>query len=985
MAKEPTETHTRVDRRAPTEPPQEAPSESAAEASAETDGDTPKRIGIYPILGRLGEGGMGQVYLARDQRLGRQVAIKILAPGMEARPEWMERFRREARTLATLNHPNIVTIYSIERDPRAHFLTMELVDGETLTDRIPTGGLPIEEILRIGSSMADALAAAHARGITHRDLKPGNVMLDREGRVKVLDFGIAKLDSAEPAETEPLTRGDQTLGTLAYMAPEQLLHQPSDARSDLFALGVILYEMATGKHPFPAPTPYIRAALILEKKTPRADRKRPDLPPRLTEIIAHCMEKDPRDRLSSATQLREALDALRAEMRDTQMLGPARARARRGLAAAAAIAALGLGSAAFWVLRQPPPGVAETAESKEIVAVLAFENLNGREEYDWLVGGIPEMLNTDFSQWTDLRALGTAALEKIYSEADLPPDAPTGERLQAVAELGKATAALHGNYAVVGETWQIGFTLEDPRSGRVLLAQRAEGRGEASLFDLIDQISTAVREHYDLDRPSGGPATLVAGSSSSLDAWQVFAEALESERRGDREGAVERFERAIEIDPDFGLAHANLGLVLQSLGRVDAASRATRRAFELRDNLPFLTSVTVEANFYGTVWSKTGRAIDAYSKGLAVFWDNQSWRNNLARRYAFFERYREALDLFDALIEEKTEFWGTYNSAATCHAALGDFETGRRILEDFAARDGDNWLAHYSLAWHLTEQGLPDEAAAAFDRAAQLRPDSHFLDYGRWRLAVLREDWPAAERHAERLKGFDDDFAHWRGAVSLARNALYRDDPAEALRHFDAAIDAASGADRALVRTFKAELLLALGNAKAALAEAERASLEGVDQFPELLGLQWAALAEEALGRSKAADARVESLRRHWLSQPNKVQERRLDYLTGRLELARGHLDAAAEHLTKAAKLLPARGVELHWHVFPDHVPVWTSLGEAELAAGHPQRALPWLERATEAGAEHLEQPIEWKRAFALLERARRELAAPQPPPLGVD
>ncbi len=220
------------------------------------------RLGPYEILAPLGAGGMGEVYRARDTRLGRDVAIKVLPEGFARDPDRVSRFEREARTVAVLNHPNIVVLYTIEEADGIRFLTMELVEGQSLDHLLLGGGLPIPRLLDIGIALADALAAAHDKGVVHRDLKPGNVMLTGEGRVKVLDFGLAKLSGpdSDPSATQaatmasPLSTSGQVMGTAPYMAPEQIRGEPVDARTDLFALGVVLYELAAGRRPFAGAT-----------------------------------------------------------------------------------------------------------------------------------------------------------------------------------------------------------------------------------------------------------------------------------------------------------------------------------------------------------------------------------------------------------------------------------------------------------------------------------------------------------------------------------------------------------------------------------------------------------------------------------------------------------------------------------------------------------------------------------------------------------
>ncbi len=286
-----------------------------------------KTIGHYEILEELGEGGMGRVYLARDPRLERRVAIKVLAERLASDLEWLARFRREARAVAALNHPNIVTLFTVEEADGLHFLTMEPVAGKGLDQLIPTAGMTLEDLLPVAEQLADALAAAHEGGITHRDLKPENVMVTAEGRIKVLDFGLAKLladdqrRAAElPEQGAALTREGMVMGSFPYMSPEQAKGEPVDHRSDLFSLGIVLYELVTGERPFQGKsTAELISSILLQTPTP-VSQVAPGCPPELAGLIGQCLEKDLGRRAKSASEVRDRLRALREERHLAQAL-----------------------------------------------------------------------------------------------------------------------------------------------------------------------------------------------------------------------------------------------------------------------------------------------------------------------------------------------------------------------------------------------------------------------------------------------------------------------------------------------------------------------------------------------------------------------------------------------------------------------------------------------------------------------------------------
>jgi len=343
-------------------------------------------IGPYRVVDKLGEGGMGEVYRAHDPRLGRDVAIKVLPAGMAASDEMLGRFRREARAVAALNHPNIVTIYSVEDADDVHFLTMELVEGESLDRLIPADGLDVARVVAIGEALAGALAAAHDKGIVHRDLKPANTMITKDGTVKVLDFGLAKVQ--EPAvgdrteaelPTAMLTASGAVMGTRPYMSPEQIQGRTVDHRTDIFSLGVILYEMATGCRPFQASSSAELFAAILRDPVPPLSGLRADLPDGLVRVVARCLAKDPRDRVQTA---RDVGEALRDHRRSTPGTGvqPVPVASAEGSGASAS-------AESFWV------------------EVLPFQHTGTDPALGALADGLCEEIVTGLSRFSYLRVL----------------------------------------------------------------------------------------------------------------------------------------------------------------------------------------------------------------------------------------------------------------------------------------------------------------------------------------------------------------------------------------------------------------------------------------------------------------------------------------------------------------------------------------------------------------------------------------------------
>src|SRR5271163_4816948 len=433
------------------------------------------KLGPYEIRSSLGAGGMGEVYRATDTKLGRDVALKVLPAEMAHDPERLGRCRREAKTLAQLDHPNIVTIHSVEECGGVHFLTMQLVEGQPLDRVIPACGLPVEQVVEIASALGDALAAAHEKGIVHRDLKPANVMVSNEGRLKVLDFGLAKDVRGSNLGDATMTSASRTevgvvMGTPAYMSPEQTSARPLDHRTDIFSLGVMLHEMATGRRPFEGTSSAELVSSILRDTPPSVTDVRPDLPSDLARIVRRCLEKDPRHRLQTA---RDVSNEFRDLARQTsQKATPAKTFAPRTVAAS-------------------EPGSVR-ADEGFWVAVLPFRGASADADLEALADGLTEDVTAGLSRFPYLQVIAHNSAMTYKGRA---ADIRTVGR-----ELG-ARYVIEGSIRKRGRAIRVSAQLMDAVSGTQLWAEAYDREmSDAGTFqiqdDLTDHIVTTVADGY---------------------------------------------------------------------------------------------------------------------------------------------------------------------------------------------------------------------------------------------------------------------------------------------------------------------------------------------------------------------------------------------------------------------------------------------------------------------------------------------------------
>ena len=683
----------------------------------------------YKILEAAGEGGMATVYVAEDTRLKRQVALKVLPQEAAADIERLERFHREAEVIAALNHPNIVTIFSVEECRGVHFMTMELVRGETLSRRIPENGLEVDELLDLAVPLAEALAAAHAEQITHRDLKPDNVMVGESGWVKVLDFGLAKLVAplaeSELSElpTQPLTAAGMVLGTLQYMSPEQVQGLDVDRRSDVFSLGVVLYEMATGRRPFTGDNAAELISSILRDEPPRLHHLRPSLPRRLCWLIERCLIKEPQRRLQTAEDLRNELEALLREGGETE------------------------------------------SDSLRSIAVLPFADMSAEQDQGYFCEGIAEEI---LNALTRVESLQVAARSSAFLFKDRSLDAQEiGSRLN-------VAAVLEGSVRKAGERVRITAQLVDVDSGFQLWSERFDRQME-DIFAVQDEIAASIVRTLEVTLSPRERQALTNRPTGDIEAYEFYLRGRqyidETTRRG-FEFALGMFDRAVEIDPGFAPAHAGIADCHSWLffwfGKeecdISCADDASRRAVELA---PDLAEAHASRGFALTVNGRSDEATREFERAIEL-------NPRLFEAYYFYARDRyaagdleRAAELFELAAEVRPEDYQAPLLLPQVYRSLGrDAEVEvawRRGLARAKARlalNPDDARALYLGSGGLLELGQRETAIEWIERALDLRPDDPTTLYNSAcfysRAGLTEESLDCLERVVASGSGFKD-------------------------------------------------------------------------------------------------------------------------------------------------------------------------------------------------------------------------------------
>ena len=691
-----------------------------------------RTLGHYQILDQLGAGGMGEVYLAEDRVLKRQVALKVLPTRLAGDPQRLERFRREAEALAALDHPNIVTIYSVEEADGVHFLTMQYIQGKPLSEAIPRHGLPLERFLKLAIPLADAVSSAHERGIVHRDLKPNNIMVTGEERVLVLDFGLAKLWHSRSevveldATTDALTSDSQLVGTLPYMSPEQIRGEEVDHRSDIFSLGVVLYQMATGEYPFDSGSKADLASSILRDTPSSVSEIRGDLPEQLAWTINLCLQKDPKRRLQSTHDVRNELQSLEEDVERKASSGsqvvPSRRRWRAdwrwlgGIAAAVAIAVL-------WLVlnardQVEPVAGFDTQGWVESVAVLPFANLTGDSDQQYLGEGISAGV---IQRLSEVQGLSLVSRSEAWAPRNL------GLSVRELAEKLGVTLVVEGDVQGEAEHLQVNVSVSEPDQGIVLWSQSYEQR-PVDLFSLQREIAQQLTDFLTLTLSRSERRRLDKDPASSLTAYSRYLDgALVLGSSADQ--AKERFREALEEEPDFALAYAGLSQALwriyhrnPSEQTLTEAEEAARQAVALDPELP--AAQVALARVQESRWQSVETIEDVRS-----LLPTHPRPDDAVRELAFdFEQVGqmgEAEICFQAATELDSESWFNWNSWGAFLIRFARYDEARAALDraiELAPPDV-GWPKHNRAALLLLE-GEFEESIAAYEQMWQTTHDA---------------------------------------------------------------------------------------------------------------------------------------------------------------------------------------------------------------------------------------------------------------------
>ncbi len=928
--------------------------------------------GRYEIIEGLGKGGMGRVYRVEDIKTKEEIALKLIKPEFASDKKTIERFRNELTSARKITHKNVCRMYDLGEEKGLHFITMEYISGQDLKGLIrQTGQLTLGKTISIAKQICDGLAEAHSLGVIHRDLKPNNIMIDRGGNAKIMDFGIARA-----VKGKSITGSGVMIGTPQYMSPEQVEGKEVDQRSDIYSLGIIIYEMLTDRVPFDGDTP-LTVGVKQKTESPKEPKDfNPQIPDDFNRVILKCLEKDKENRFQNAGEVKSELEKIEQGLPTTDRDIPRKKTLtsreitvqfsmKKIFIPAFAVIALAVIGFIIW---KPWAGgtVAPVSSDKPSLAVLFFRNGSGDQSNDHWRETLCDYIITDISQSKYINVFDFTQIVGVLEKHNLLGlNRYSDENLSSVSSTLGASHILTGSFSTPGGSFRIDYSLYDFKKREVIASDRVEGEGEESIPSMVDELTRKIKPNFNLTAAqisADRDKEVGVITTNSPEAYRYYREGRALFKTRDWDASIPLFERAIEIDPDFAMAYRSLASAYYNMGGgQDKVKEYLSKALEKSDRLTYKEKKIIEAQCSASIDHDYNKALAISKELLKDYPENNLINHQIALYYTNLLDYDNAIRHYEIARKNRTELLGTYDSLASNFMAKGEYEKAREALRDYIEYVSDNAIIRRQLALTYILDGRMEEASAEARKAIELNPRMFMMGI----FDHIKGNFEAAEKEYE--KWLDENLKiaanYWLTLLNLAQGKYEK-----ALSFIQVGLVLAEeGKIQYFMLNFHALMGFcdfALEKYKEALAEAQTLWEKAIEQ--EDLNFQIRSLI-------------IQSLVFYKTQQPEKIREaaslvekqleafnladtpytREILIFDGLADLAQNKLESAVKILKRAWE---SRDYEREW--IEDHILYLYYLGEAQLMAGDLEAARQSYERGLSLTTGKLYFGDLWARSY---------------------
>ena len=935
--------------------------------------------GRYQIIEELGKGGMGKVYKALDTKINEKIALKLIKPEIASDKKVIERFSNELKFARKVSHRNVGRMYHLGEHEGIHFITMEYISGEDLKIMIRMSGqLGIGTAINVAKQVCEGLIEAHHLGVIHRDLKPNNIMIDKDGNARIMDFGIAR-----SLKEKGITGAGVTVGTPEYMSPEQVEGKEVDRRADIYSLGVIMYEMVTGRLPFEGDTALSIAVKHKTEAPPDPREFNPQIPEDLTHLIMKCLEKDKNNRFQSPEELLSELTEIEKGLPTTEIKIPRRKpttskeitvtfNLKKALLPAIIVASLVI--AIVIVLQVLPSKKAAPLQSdKPSLAVPYFENNTGDENLEYLRSGLSEWIIIDLSQSKHINVLSGDKIFSILKKLNLlEAEKFSSEDLEKIADQGRVGHVLKGSFIKIGDNFIITAMLQKPQTGEVISSIEARCKGEEEIPQKIDELTKQIKTDLnltrkqiasDIDREVGKITT------SSPEAFKQYMEGWKYHQQLRYDKSLEYMKKAIAEDPYFAMAYRTMSWAHKYLGEFDEQRDSLRNAFELKDRASERERHLIEGDYYQIVEKNFDKAIDSYETLLEIYPNDILGNFNLAQVYMEkLEEYDKAIPPLEILVKNREEAIWIYTYLAQAYHAEGLYDKVEEIYRFYLDNFPKDIRIQAGLVFNYIYLGEYDLALAEYEKALASIPDKTGLSMMKGWIEIFKGNLEEAEKELKKLLEHKALSVQITGMVSII--PLYSlqgkfNKSEKLIEEARGSIDKLGNQiwHLRIYHVARAKIYLKTGRIQDALKEYDKLRDIAVEledsstQIESFEGKVFAYLKLKEIGRAQEITDELKSLLE---KETNKKLMRHYYRLLGMIECEREDFSAAVEHLEKAFSLVSVGPQDFP----PDFI---EPLALAYYRAGDTDRAREKYEKITRITMGRLESGDIYAKSFYML------------------